>query len=92
MGKESLYREMLDVVCAVTGVNENDLLSSNREECADARFLLVLALSMRLTDLEICGLLRRTRQGISFIRSNVSKLRKWSVNAYWKEIKSLLQL
>lgn len=92
MKKENLYREMLDVVCDVTGVSEDDLLSSNREECSDARFLLVLALSSHLTDLEICGLLRRTRQGISFIRSNVSKLRKWSVKAYWKEIKLLLRL
>lgn len=50
---EELYKDIMNVVCETTGVSESDILHNNREECADARYLLVLALSKMLTDNEI---------------------------------------
>lgn len=81
-----LYQKVVGVVITVTGINENDILHSNREECADARYLLVRALSDKLSDKETGALIGRTRQGVSFIRSNDAKMRKWSVMSAWREI------
>lgn len=81
-----LYQKAVGVVIMVTGINENDILHSNREECADARYLLVRLLSEKLSDKETGSLIGRTRQGVSFIRSNDTKMRKWSVMSAWKEI------
>lgn len=86
MKLEELYKDIIGVVCDVTGLVEADILSSNKEECADARYLLVLALSKMLTDHEIGRFINRTRQGVSFIRSNRQKLRKWTVAINWKVI------
>lgn len=86
MKLEELYKDIIGVVCDVTGLVEADILASNREECADARYLLVLALSKMLTDHEIGRFINRTRQGVSFIRSNRQELRKWTVASNWKVI------
>ena len=86
MKLEELYKDIIGVVCDVTGLVEADILASNREECADARYLLVMALSKMLTDHEIGRFINRTRQGVSFIRSNRQKLRKWTVASNWKVI------
>lgn len=43
MKLEELYKDIIGVVCDVTGLVEADILASNKEECADARYLLVLA-------------------------------------------------
>ena len=33
---EELYQDIIIMVCNVTGIDEADILHSNREECADA--------------------------------------------------------
>lgn len=76
---EELYQDVIITVCNVTGIDEADILHSNREECADARYLLVMALSKMMTDEEIGRVIHRTRQGVSYIRSNRAKLSKWIV-------------
>lgn len=76
---EELYQDIIITVCNVTGIDEADILYSNREECADARYLLVMALSKMMTDEEIGRVIHRTRQGVSYIRSNRAKLSKWIV-------------
>ncbi len=88
---EELYKEVVSKVCSVTEVSEADILSSNREECADARYLLVIALSKILTDHEISTVIGRTRQGVSFIRSNKAKLKKWTVANDWKVISKWME-
>ena len=77
---EELYQDIIITVCNVTGIDEADILHSNREECADARYLLVMALSKMMTDEEIGRVIHRTRQGVSYIRSNRAKLSKWNAS------------
>lgn len=86
-----LYKEVVCVVCNITGINETDIIYSCKEECADARYLLVKALSFKLTDNEISSLIHRTRQGVNSIK-NTQKLSKWSVASNWKEISKELNL
>lgn len=83
---EELYQDIIIMVCDVTGIDEADILHSNREECADARYLLVMALSRMMTDEEIGRVIHRTRQGVSYIRSNRAKLSKWIVASNWQAI------
>lgn len=83
---EELYQDIIIMVCDVTGIDEADILHSNREECADARYLLVMALSRMMTDEEIGRVIHRTRQGVSYIRSNRAKLSKWIVASNWQVI------
>lgn len=83
---EELYQDIIITVCNVTGIDEADILHSNREECADARYLLVMALSKMMTDEEIGRVIHRTRQGVSYIRSNRAKLSKWIVANNWQVI------
>jgi len=80
-----LYQTVIGTVCRVTGINENDMLNSNKEDCADARWLLVQFLAAYLTDSEIADLVGRTRQGVNSIK-NTRKLSKWTVAVNWKEI------
>ena len=41
MCKDEIFKEVLLVVCDVTGLSERDVLFCKTEECTDARFLLV---------------------------------------------------
>ena len=89
---KDLYQTVVGVVCNITEINEIDILHSNKEECADARFLLVKALSYKLTDNEIASLINRTRQGVNSIKNTTQKLSKWSVASNWKAISKELNL
>lgn len=45
-----LYQIMMSTVCRHTGVGELELIDSKKEECVDARYLLVYFLSQFLTE------------------------------------------
>lgn len=36
-----LYQIMMSTVCRHTGVGELDMIESNKEECVDARYILI---------------------------------------------------
>ena len=71
---EELYQDIIITVCDVTGIDEADILHSNREECADARYLLVMALSKMMTDEEIGRVIHRTRQGVSYCGNELASI------------------
>lgn len=86
--KRRLYEEAREIVIATTEVDEEKLLRSNREECADARCLLVCALSRYgLTDTEVAELMGVTRQCVQKLRCSLDlRKRKWSVRTNWQRI------
>jgi len=91
MKPAELYRPLLAEVVRLTELPEEQLLHSNLEECADARSILVHALSRFLTDNQIATLIGRTRQGVNFIRQGFDARRsKWSVESNWKAISKYL--
>lgn len=91
MKPAELYRPLLAEVVRLTELPEEQLLHSNLEECADARSILVHALSRYLTDTQIATLIGRTRQGVNFIRQGFDARRsKWSVESNWKAISKYL--
>ena len=53
MNKVELFNEVLDNVCKGTELDTDSLKSSNREECVDARYLVIAILSEKLSDKQI---------------------------------------
>ena len=91
MTQTALYRAILDEVHRLTELPEVFILHSNLEESADARSVLVHALSRYLTDSQIATLMGRTRQGVNFIRLGWSNRKdKWGVASIWKEMSKFL--
>lgn len=71
----------------VTGLGEKDILSGRTEECADARYILVYFLALRLTDNEISRVSGMSRQRVNYLRNHFQWVRgKWSVRCKVKEI------
>lgn len=68
MTHEDFFKEAVKSVTQITGVPEVAILRSNIRRHADARYVLVCALSRIMTDAEIGAFLGRTSQGIGFIR------------------------
>lgn len=79
------YRKVLRVVCQETGMSERDLLDGKTEDCVSARYILIKALSMRLTDREISDMTGKTQQCVNGIR-NRDKQMKWSMSVTWKSV------
>ena len=53
MRKVELFNEVLDNVCKGTELDTDSVKSSNREECVDARYLVIALLSEKLSDKQI---------------------------------------
>ena len=53
MNKVDLFNEVLDNVCKGTELDTDSVKSSNREECVDARYLVIAVLSEKLSDKQI---------------------------------------
>ena len=84
MCKEELFNQVLEVVSNVTGIAPNEIIKSRKEECSDARYILVKFLSKRIPSVNIGELLGRTRQGIGSIL-NRDKTETWIIKTNWKE-------
>lgn len=94
MTNEDFFNQALKTVSEVTGVPELAVMKSNIRRHADARYVLVCALSRTMTDAEIGAFLSRTSQGIGFIRRSTrsSPLVIWNLKAVCKRLESLYSL
>lgn len=91
MKTRELYQIMMATVCRNTGIGETNMLESNKEECVDARYLLIHFLAQFLTDEEISRQTNISRQSVNRIRNRFeSKISKWSVKNCLHEISSEL--
>lgn len=93
MKAAELYQAMAATVCRHTGVGEVDMLESNKEECVDARYLLIHFLSQYLTDEDISRATGLTRQAVNYIRNHFEqKINKWSIKSYMMGIENEIAL
>ena len=90
MCKIKIFKEVLSVVCDVTGLSEEEILSSKAEESTDARFLLVKYLWRLMPVVCIAQLIGRTRQGVRAILQR-EKGDTWLMSRNWKEIVKRLE-
>lgn len=84
MCKEELFNQVLEVVSNVTGIDPKDIVKSRKEECSDARYILVKFLSKRIPSVNIGELIGRTRQGVGSIL-NRDKAENWIISRNWQE-------
>lgn len=85
---EKIYNEILDVVHDVMGIETADILKSKREECVDARHILVYVLTSKgISDITIAHLTRLTRPCVCIIRNNFKyRLKRYFVNLNYQQI------
>lgn len=87
-----LYQIMMSTVCRHTGVGELDMIESNKEECVDARYILIYFLSKYLTDEDISKNTGSTRQAVNYIRNHFeNKMNKWSIKSGIYDIGEMLK-
>ena len=84
MCKEELFNQVLEVVSNVTGIDPKEIVKSRKEECSDARYILVKFLSKRIPSVNIGELIGRTRQGVGSIL-NRDKTENWIISRNWQE-------
>ena len=85
--KLELYRSAKESVLRHTEVDEDLLLSSNREDVVDARCLLVCALAKcGLKDADISELTHPTRAGVCKLRNSFSMRGNRMFLIEWKRI------
>lgn len=84
---EDFYQNVVGAVCRVTGIDEYNMLHSNKEACVDARYIFIHLLSQRLTDDEISRISGLSRTCSNKIRNSFhEKLNKYSIQCNLSEI------
>lgn len=81
MKLEDLYKEVIRVVCNETEVSEENMLHSRKEQCVDARAILIhILIKKGLSENEISRLTGLTQQCINKLKNGFGfRLKKWSV-------------
>ena len=83
-----LYQIMMSTVWRHKGIGELEMIESNKEECVDARYLLIHFLSQFLTDEDISRNSGLTRQAVNYIRNHFEqKMNKWSIKSCMVDIR-----
>lgn len=81
---------MLDFVCRSSGLSSEEVLHSRREECVDARSVLVSVLCERLTDSQVAELIGLKRRGVNGLRNGFAeRARRWGVRMLHEDVKRL---
>ena len=88
--QQKLAKEAIGLVAQECGIDATQIINSYNRRAADARFVLIQVLSQYLNDSEIGVILRRTRQGICFIRNNRCKARDPVLTASIRQVHSKL--
>lgn len=88
--QQKLTKEAIGLVAQECGIDATQIINSSCRRAADARFVLISVLSQYLNDSEIGAILKRTRQGICFIRNNMCKVRDPVLTASIQQVQSKL--
>lgn len=88
MNKVELFNEVLDNVCKGTELDTDSLKSSNREECVDARYLVIAILSEKLSDKQISEVSGWSVQLVNKAKNSFHKRCKcrWGLKEMYKEL------
>lgn len=88
MNKVELFNEVLDNVCKVTELDTDSVKSSNREECVDARHLVIAVLSEKLSDKQIAEVSGWSVQLVNKAKNSFHNRCKcrWGLKELYKEL------
>ena len=91
MCKKELFEEILENVCRSLELDKESVKHSNREECVDARYVVIAVLSERLSDRQIAEVSGWSVQLVNKAK-NAFKDRckfRWGLKALYKSINML---
>lgn len=81
---EQIYQHVSGIVCEITGLSYSDVINSNREECVDARSLLInKLLQIGLTERRISEFSGLTTQCVNKLKNTFEERRlkfEYSIN------------
>lgn len=84
----NLYQETLGIISDCCKVSKEKIISSKKEECVNARYILVSILGEWYTDNEIAELTGLSRPCTNKIRNKFkSRLKRYNVNCQYQEAK-----
>lgn len=84
----NLYQETLGIASDCCKVSKEKIISSKKEECVNARYILVGILGEWYTDNEIAELTGLSRPCTNKIRNKFkSRLKRYNVNCQYREAK-----
>ena len=86
--RTELFNEILSRVSEVTELGSEEILKSNKEECTDARYILIqLLFKMGFTDTEVSERMGCSRQSINYAKNHFEgRLGKWGVRVNYRDI------
>lgn len=92
MLKREFFDEVSEKVTDVTGVELCKMLISHSEECTDAKYILVKALSkIGFSDTDISMQIGCTRQAVGYIKNNYKKSDKWILSNHWQIVSKWIE-
>ena len=88
MAKRDYFESVLNRVCESMELTCDDVLHSNKDECVDARYLVVSLLSERLSDRQIADVSGWSYQLVNKARNSFSYRCKyrWGLKGLYKEL------
>ena len=91
MCKKELFNEVLENVCRSLELDRESVIHSNKEECVDARYVIIAVLSERLSDRQIAEVSGWSVQLVNKARNafvNRCKFR-WGLKELYKDVNVL---
>lgn len=89
--KKDLFNEVLENVCRSLELDRESVMHSNKEECVDARYVVISVLSERLSDRQIAEVSGWSVQLVNKAK-NAFKERckfRWGLKELYKEVNML---
>lgn len=86
--RRKFFEAVLGAVCDEAGVSAEDVLRCNREECVDARYVVIVVLSERLSDKQIAEVSGWSVQLVSKVKSRFSERCRfrWGLKGMYKKM------
>lgn len=90
--KTELFNEILNRVAEVTELDKESILHSNKEECTDARYVVVAVLTERLSDRQIAEVSGWSIQLVNKAKNSFKdRCRfRWGLKETYKELLSFI--
>ena len=90
--KTELFNEIINKVAEVTELDKESILHSNKEECTDARYVVVAVLTERLSDRQIAEVSGWSIQLVNKAKNSFKdRCRfRWGLKETYKELLSFI--
>lgn len=88
MFKKEIFEYVFWKVCQMTELSENDVRNSHKDECVDARYLVIAVLSAKMSDRQIAEVSGWSYQLVNKARNSFHNRCKyrWGLKELYKEM------